>query len=736
MNRPRIFLSAVSHELRTARKEVAANLHTLGFDTVSQDDFSTGHGELRNWLREQIDSCAGLIQLVGSAYGAELPSIDPDYGRVSYTQFEFLYASRQGKKTWVIVIGEDYPRDNSIEKLDLPIETAHPDPAGYQAERQKLQQNYIGRLTQENHLRHLASNATELQNIVLRLRDELKELRQGEERRIRRLTVAIICILLGIVVLGGGGWWAYKNLYTVAEQSAVINTEKIRAHLLQTADETHRRELAEADDVKDWKERQMLREAADNAHNARLSRIEELAAAFAEIEGRGTATNVFQEMTRILTEQGVDEAIAYVETQRPLILKTVRPRTASARERNRADLEPLLLTAGMYETKGQFDEAYALYSEIIAIDPNWAKPRNDLAWFLIKRGTLIEPGPGSEMLKEAVEICRGTIVLHPKEKAPHDWASTQNNLGLALQQQGIRTGGEAGAELLSQAVAAYRAALTVRTREKMPQEWAVTQNNLGNVLSEQAIGRGSEACAELLAQAIAAYRAALTVRTRESLPQEWAATQNNLGAALKTQGIRKGGEAGAELLAQAVKAYRAALTVYSREKMPQDWAMAQNNLGNTISVQAMSMSGEAGAELLSQAVAAYRAALTVYTRENMPQHWAATQHNLGAALKTQGTRRGGEAGAALLAQAVTACRAALTVRTRESLPQGWAATQHNLGNVLLELGRVNKRVDLLIEAKAVIQSTHSFYMDAGYPQYNLYFFEKLSEIEQTIKELF
>jgi hypothetical protein len=55
--------------------------------------------------------------------------------------------------------------------------------------------------------------------------------------------------------------------------------------------------------------------------------------------------------------------------------------------------------------------------------------------------------------------------------------------------------------------------------------------------------------------------------------------------------------------------------------------------------------------------------------------------------------------------------------------------------MLLELGRVNKRVDLLIEAKAVIQSTHSFYMDAGYPQYNLYFFEKLSEIEQTIKEL-
>ena len=121
-----------------------------------------------------------------------------------------------------------------------------------------------------------------------------------------------------------------------------MTTEKIRAHLLQTAEETHRRELAEADAVKDWKERQRLREAADNAHAARLSRIEELAASFAEIEGRGTATSVFKEMTRILTEQGVDEAIAYVAAQRSSILKTVDDRTKTAHERNRADFQPLL----------------------------------------------------------------------------------------------------------------------------------------------------------------------------------------------------------------------------------------------------------------------------------------------------------------------------------------------------------------------------------------------------------
>jgi hypothetical protein len=371
MNRPRLFLSAVSEELRTARQTVAATVRTLGYDPVSQDDFPSGYGELLKWLRREIDSCEGLIQLVGHAYGAEPPEVDHDYGRVSYTQFEFLYATQARKKTWIIVIGDGFHRDTPLDQIDLPHHPADLDAAGYQVERRKLQENYILRLTQENHLRHTANNETELQNVVLRLRDELGELRLRAEGRMRRLTAAVIAVLLGIGVLGCFGWWAYKKLSTGVQQVAVINAEKIRAHLLQTVEETHRRELAEADAVKDWKERQRLRKAADNAHAVRLSRIEELASSFAEIEGRGTATSVFQEMTRILTEQGVDEAIAYVATQRSSILKTVRERAAAARARNRADLQPLLRVAELHESKGQSTEARALYSDILAAEPDW-----------------------------------------------------------------------------------------------------------------------------------------------------------------------------------------------------------------------------------------------------------------------------------------------------------------------------------------------------------------------------
>src|SRR5574337_631080 len=133
MNRPRIFLSAVSAELRTARQAVARTVRTLGYDPVSQDDFPTGYGELHQWLREQIDGCEGLIQLVGEAYGAEPPAANWEFGRVSYTQFELLYAVRKGKKTWVIVIGEQCGRDTDLQQLDLPDDVENLDSIAVQA---------------------------------------------------------------------------------------------------------------------------------------------------------------------------------------------------------------------------------------------------------------------------------------------------------------------------------------------------------------------------------------------------------------------------------------------------------------------------------------------------------------------------------------------------------------------------------------------------------------------------
>ena len=88
--------------------------------------------------RDKIDSCEGVIHLVGFGYGSEPAQHDPEFGRRSYTQFEYCYARKTGKKTWIIFVQDGFPADLPPDQLDLPP-SDHPDPA-YQAERRGLQE--------------------------------------------------------------------------------------------------------------------------------------------------------------------------------------------------------------------------------------------------------------------------------------------------------------------------------------------------------------------------------------------------------------------------------------------------------------------------------------------------------------------------------------------------------------------------------------------------------------------
>src|SRR3989442_12658297 len=109
--RPLIFISAVTRELKSARQLVANTLTFLGYQPVWQEIFGTESGDLRALLRQQIDQCKGLVQLVGQCYGAEAPAPDEAFGRVSYTQYEALYARQRGKKVWYLFIDERFPTE-------------------------------------------------------------------------------------------------------------------------------------------------------------------------------------------------------------------------------------------------------------------------------------------------------------------------------------------------------------------------------------------------------------------------------------------------------------------------------------------------------------------------------------------------------------------------------------------------------------------------------------------------
>ena len=68
MNQPAIFISCVSHEFRQTRGRVAAILTRLGYTPVIQEILGTEPGDLRQVLRDKIDACKGLIQIVGQGY--------------------------------------------------------------------------------------------------------------------------------------------------------------------------------------------------------------------------------------------------------------------------------------------------------------------------------------------------------------------------------------------------------------------------------------------------------------------------------------------------------------------------------------------------------------------------------------------------------------------------------------------------------------------------------------------
>ena len=80
--------------------------------------------------------------------------MDANYGRVSYTQFEFLYAREKKKKTWLLFAGDACTRDTPLDRLDHPNGPAHPEPATYQAQRRALQLAYREKRQKDGHLYH------------------------------------------------------------------------------------------------------------------------------------------------------------------------------------------------------------------------------------------------------------------------------------------------------------------------------------------------------------------------------------------------------------------------------------------------------------------------------------------------------------------------------------------------------------------------------------------------------
>ena len=307
MTRPRIFVSAVSSELHSARQLVANALTSIGYEPRWQDTFPTEEGDVCDVLRRQIDSCKGVIQLVGQRYGLEPPQPDEQFRRVSFTQFEALYARTRRKKVWTILLLDDFPSDSAREKS--PPEAP---------EVQRLQQAYRQRITTAPELYIPCHDESELKGEVLGLRKELDKL-----RRSMRLWMA----------------WVTITLAMIAASTVVVMSQQGRTQ--EAIAELHGARLAEIDEA-----RRKLQAALDRQHRTESAIVMIGMRATRSASTSPEVRSLADELERLIESFGAD----------------FDPGTLSEYDRERLEFaEAVRLNAG-----GRHDEALALVTAELA----------------------------------------------------------------------------------------------------------------------------------------------------------------------------------------------------------------------------------------------------------------------------------------------------------------------------------------------------------------------------------
>ncbi len=126
----RVFVSAVSSELGSYRREVARVLRRRELEVRDQEHFRQGGDTLLEQLRDYIERCDVVVLLVGERCGAfptedhaaalgRVPSFEAyrnicGQHQASYTQWEFFLAKHYGKKTYVFMTeAKDFVPDSS-----------------------------------------------------------------------------------------------------------------------------------------------------------------------------------------------------------------------------------------------------------------------------------------------------------------------------------------------------------------------------------------------------------------------------------------------------------------------------------------------------------------------------------------------------------------------------------------------------------------------------------------------
>lgn len=550
--RPTIFVSAVSKELKSARQLVANTLTFLGYEPVWQDIFGTEQGDLREMLRRQIDECKGVVQLVGQRYGADPPTPDEHFGRVSYTQYEALYAQQQGKKVWYLVLDEDYPTD-----------AQEPEPE----ELRELQSAYRRRLRTESRLRHSVGSRETLEVTVHKLRNELEILRTEQKRWVRsqKRWAAVVAFLLVLSV--GIGVWLMKGQHTgerkneqtrqefMAVKTEVTELRDIAQYLLaeskargaqpgQKPEEIEARtyeELAKIRGTDVKTERDKLQKSAKQVQNS----------AEATAYQRATAAYIVKN---------------YIEAE-SLALRAAEDARKATPSRVADAIKAFELAGWSAEKQIRYTDALDHFRSAAALTDRerepipWADVQDDIAYVLVS-----DRGQGLD----AENILRDVVKVRERALGPEhlDTLQSRNSLATALAAQGK----------YPEAENEFRAVLAICERALGAEDSNTLENrnNLANALALQ--GKYAEAEKEA--------RAALTIQERVLGPEHLGTLTSQMTVANALYFQRK--------FAEAEKENREALSIFERVLGPENplTLKARNNLAETLRADGKNIEAE------------------------------------------------------------------------------------------------------------------------------------------------
>ena len=208
--RPEIFISATSGDLRTCRQMVKEALLTLGCVPMEQTNFPPDARTVRDMLRVRIAGCHAVVHVAGEYFGAEPSERGPEDPRRSYTQMEYDLARELKKPVYVFICGEGFPYD--------PHEPEDP-------EKQELQRQHRVRLQAGDHLYYPVTSRDDLALRVQALQTRVELLGRELGKSHSRLAWGLGIGLGLLVLLGGGIWMLHQQQSATNNQVAQIKTE-------------------------------------------------------------------------------------------------------------------------------------------------------------------------------------------------------------------------------------------------------------------------------------------------------------------------------------------------------------------------------------------------------------------------------------------------------------------------------------------------------------------------------